>query len=64
MDYTNYKLARASQNEMLQEASRLRNIELAKQKEEKAAIIPAARPARGQLRFILRLFGWPGKASL
>ena len=64
MDYTSYKIVRASQNEMLQEARRLREIEMAKQTEEKTEFIPAARPARSQIPLILRLFGWPGKASL
>lgn len=64
MDYTSYKIVRASQNEMLQEARRSRQIEMAKQKEAKNEIIPAARPARSQLPLILRLFGWSGKASL
>ena len=64
MDYTAYKIVRASQNEMLQEARRARQIEMAKQKEAKNEIIPAARPARGQINFILRLFGWSGKASV
>jgi hypothetical protein len=64
MDYTSYKIAQATQNEMLQEARRSRQIELAKQTEEKTEIIPVARPARSQVSFILRLFGWPGKASL
>ena len=63
MDYTSYKIVRASQNEMIQEAHRARNAELAKQKEEKVEIIPAARPAR-HTSFIMRLFGRARKISI
>jgi len=64
MDYTSYKVVRANQNEMMQEARRLRNVELAKQKEEKAEIIPVARPTRLQTNFLTRLFGKARKASI
>ena len=64
MDYTSYKIVRASQNEMLQEARRARQIEMARRTEEKTEIIPAARPVRSQIPLILRLFGWSGKASV
>lgn len=63
MDYTNYKLAQAKQNEMLRQVRRLQQVEMAKQQEEQPEIIPAARPARKQIPFILRLFGRAGDAT-